>query len=85
MKLGLREMEFFNCRNSHLWADNNPYARHVANHQHPFSINVWVGIIGEDLLGPYRIKGRLTGASYLHLLQDELPLLLANTDLRKRK
>jgi hypothetical protein len=29
----------FNYHNSHLWAENNPHARHVANHQHHFSIN----------------------------------------------
>jgi hypothetical protein len=45
-------------------------------------MNVFTGIIGDDLLGSFRIQGRLTGASYLYLLQDKLPLLLENIDLR---
>jgi hypothetical protein len=73
----------FYFHNSHLWAENNPHARHFANHQCHFSINVWAGIIRDDLLGPLRIQGRLTGASYLHLLQDELCLLLENNDLQR--
>jgi hypothetical protein len=30
----------FNCHKSHLRAENNPHACHIANHQHHFSINV---------------------------------------------
>jgi hypothetical protein len=43
------------------------------------------GKIGGDLLGSLTIQGRLTGALCLHFLQDELPLLLKNTDLRTCK
>jgi hypothetical protein len=73
---GLTRDGIFNYHSSYLWSEKNPHAHHVGNHQPHFSINVWAGIIGDDLLGPCRIQGRLTGASYLHFLQDELPLLL---------
>jgi hypothetical protein len=41
----------FNCRNSHLWTENNCHARHAANQQRYFSINVWAGTIWDDLVG----------------------------------
>jgi hypothetical protein len=67
-----------------MWAENNPHAHHAENHQYQFSINVAAGIISDDLLGPFRIQGKLTDlryALYLHLLHDELPLLLENNDI----
>jgi hypothetical protein len=78
---GFKQDGIFNRHNNHLWAENIPNARRDANHQRQFSINVWAGIIWGDLLGPFRIQSRLTGASYLHLLQDELPLLSVNSGL----
>jgi hypothetical protein len=83
MRLGLHEIEFLTT--SHMCAENNPHAHHIANQQCQFSINLWAGIIRDDLLGPFRIQGRLTGALYLHLLQDELPLVLEDNDLQTCK
>jgi hypothetical protein len=36
----------------------------ASRHQHRFSINVWVGIVGDQLLGPVVLPNRLTGAVY---------------------
>jgi hypothetical protein len=55
------------------WAENNLHAYHVTNHQLEFSKNMWVAIIRDDLFGIFRIQDRLTVASYLHFLQDEIP------------
>jgi hypothetical protein len=82
---GFTQDRIFNNRNSQQWAENNPHAHHVANQKHHFSMNVFAGIIRDNLLGSFRIQVRLTGASYLHLLQDKLPLLLENIDLRTLK
>ncbi|KAJ4435499.1 hypothetical protein ANN_18115 [Periplaneta americana] len=52
-----------NMGDEHLWADENPHAVEETRHQHRFSINVWVGVLG-DRLRPYVLPQRLTGARY---------------------
>lgn len=71
----------FNCHNTHIWADENPHAIRDSHHQQQFSINVWAGIVGNQLLGPYELPGRLNGNTYLDFLNgpfqdmiDEIPL-----------
>ncbi|KAJ8954565.1 hypothetical protein NQ318_000800 [Aromia moschata] len=41
--------------------------------------NVWVGIIGENIIGPFFIEGNLNGETYLALLQNTVML----TNVRK--
>lgn len=66
----------FNTHNDHIWAVENPHAirRRVA--QIRFSVNVWAGIMGDHLIGPYLLPSRLTGPNYLLFLQQVLPQLL---------
>uniref|UniRef100_A0A8D8ZE00 Transposase n=1 Tax=Cacopsylla melanoneura TaxID=428564 RepID=A0A8D8ZE00_9HEMI len=43
-----------NFHNNHIWATENPHGMvQKKNHQQTFSFNVWAGIIGDTLLGPY--------------------------------
>jgi hypothetical protein len=35
------------------------------NFQHRFSINLWCGVLHDQLIGPFVFPGRLTGAVYL--------------------
>lgn len=65
-----------NFHNNHIWLDENPSAIFEARFQDKFSINVWAGIIGNRLLGPYVMPQRLNGPAYLHFLQNTLPVLL---------
>jgi hypothetical protein len=37
---------------------------------------VWYGFIDDQLYGPFTLEGYLITDSYLHFLQDELPLIL---------
>jgi len=46
-----------------------------SNYQHHFSVNVWCGVIGDQLFGPYIFPQRLTGDIDANVLQDELPPL----------
>jgi hypothetical protein len=39
-----------NFHNTHVLVDDNPHATAVSRSQHRFSINVWVGIFGDQLL-----------------------------------
>ncbi|KAJ8938357.1 hypothetical protein NQ318_000149, partial [Aromia moschata] len=38
--------------------------------QNPENVNIWAGIIGENIIGPFFIDGNLTGETYLALLQN---------------
>jgi len=65
-----------------------PHAIQEARHQTTFSINVWVGIVGDRLLGPFRLPERLTGTTYREFLerltQDILPDVLDDVPLQLR-
>ena len=39
-----------NLRNVHTWSRNNP---HETNFQMRFSVNVWCGVLGNRLIGPF--------------------------------
>jgi hypothetical protein len=41
-----------------------------------FAVNAWAGIIGDMLISPHILPAHLTGQSYLHFLEEDLPLLL---------
>lgn len=73
-----------NFHNTHEWADENPRAYFEYGHQDRFSINVWVGVIAEHLIGPWVLPNRLNGALYLQFLQTVLPELLEDLDLETR-
>lgn len=73
-----------NFHNNHIWAQENPHGIVESHFQEQFSLNVWGGIIGDHLIGPFFLPGRLTGRSYRHFLQHELPLLLEDVPLLLR-
>ena len=72
-------------RNSHLWDRDNPHGFVESIYQHRFSINVWCGVNGDHLNGPYIFPQLLTGDTYAKVLQDELPALLKNVPLQTRR
>jgi len=75
----------FNIHNSHHWQVNNPHVIYPHSHQHRFSVNVWAGIVADNLIGPYLMPSPLTGESYKIFLQDVLPGLLENVPLNFRR
>jgi len=42
-----------NLRNVHTWSHNNPHETSVTNFQKRFSVNVWCGVLGNRLIGPF--------------------------------
>ncbi|KAJ8935781.1 hypothetical protein NQ318_018408, partial [Aromia moschata] len=62
----------------------NPHWMMEANTQYPEKVNVWVGIINSQIIGPYFFDGTLTGARYLDFLQNflvpELRMLFPGDD-----
>jgi len=62
-----------NTRNFHLCDLDKPHGTVKNNYQHRFSVNMWCGVIGDQLIGPYIFPQLLTGDIYASILQDELP------------
>ena len=58
-----------NTKNSHLWDRDNPHGTVESNYQHLRALNVWCGVIGVQLIGPYNFPQRLTGDIYANYLQ----------------
>lgn len=66
-----------NRQNCRYWADHNPHWIRETHTQFPQKVNVWAGIIGDQILGPIFLDGNLNGATYLTLLRDDLMPALA--------
>lgn len=66
----------FNPHNNHYWAEENPHIPFIRGYQQKFSVNVWCGILGDNLLGPHFLPPRLNAGNYLEFLQEVLPEFL---------
>lgn len=73
-----------NLHNMHVWSDENPHGTLEVKHQQRFNINVWAGIVGDYLIGPYVLPARLTGAVYKDFILNTLPELLEDVPLQIR-
>jgi len=65
-----------NRHNCHYYSDVNPHWQRNQEFQRQWSINVWVGIVGDHIIGPYFFLDNLNAANYLSFLQNDLPDLL---------
>jgi len=73
-----------NSRNVHTWSRENPHETRVTNFQRRFSVNVWCGVLGNRLIGPFVFHNYLTGNTYEAFLRNELPGLLEDIPLMVR-
>ncbi|KAJ8935862.1 hypothetical protein NQ318_015973 [Aromia moschata] len=67
-----------NHKNCRYCSRENPHWMRELHTQNPEKINVWTGIIGENIIGPFFINGNLNGETYLALLQNNVVPTLAN-------
>lgn len=74
-----------NYHNLHHWAYENPHDIQQGASQVRISVNVWAGLVGDQLLGPHVLPERLNADSYLHFLQDALPEYLDDVPLALRQ
>lgn len=58
-----------NCR---YWSDTNPHWAEEGHTQYPQKVNVWAGVIGRHIIGPFFLDGTLTADRYLQLLQNHV-------------
>ena len=73
-----------NYRNTHSRDDENTHTTVTTHYQHTFSLNVWCGLLGHNLVGPFFLPPRLSGVFYLQFLQDNLPELLQDIPIANR-
>jgi len=73
-----------NSRNLHTWSHDNPHETSVTNFQRRFSVNVWCGVLGNRLIGPFVFDNNLTGNMHEAFLRNELPGLLEDIPLMIR-
>lgn len=74
-----------NLHNMHYWSIENPHWLRQVQHQQPWSVNVWCGIVGNVIVGPYFIPGILNGNNYAQFLRNVLPTLLEEVPLTTRQ
>ena len=70
-----------NSRNLHMWSHDNPNKTSVTKFQRRFSVNVWCGLLGNKLIGPFVFDNNLTGNTYKVFLRNGLPGLLEEIPL----
>lgn len=75
----------FNSHNSHTWSYENPNTLRQRGFQQQLSVNVWAGMVGNELVGPYILPPRLNGAMYRRFLESTLPDLLDDVPLDIRQ
>ncbi|CAH2006857.1 unnamed protein product [Acanthoscelides obtectus] len=54
------------------WSRENKHLSIPVRTQYPQKLNVWAGILGNNIIGPFFIDGTLTAAKYLALLQTQI-------------
>lgn len=75
----------FNFHNLHYWAQENPHRVRIRNRQYRWSVNVWIGQLGNRLIGPHFLPRILNGAIYLDFCDNTLPLLLEDVPIAERQ
>jgi hypothetical protein len=73
-----------NTSNLHSWAHKNTNEVEEHQFQQQSSVNVWCGVLGDNLMGPHVTEGYLT-APYWNFLEDELPLHSEKVPLAKER
>lgn len=75
------EVNTWNCR---YWSEENPHWLREIDNQRIWKVNVWCGIIDNQIVGPIFIEGNLNRFKYVRLLQEELPAKLEDLPLNLR-
>ncbi|XP_066601289.1 uncharacterized protein [Prorops nasuta] len=71
----------FNSRNYIVWREENPHAARECAFQYRYTVNVWAGLIGNNIIGPYFLPPRLNGEVYADFLREQLGVLLEDVPL----
>lgn len=72
----------YNRKNTNYWSAANPHKYEMIKFQGRSSINVWCGMLANQIIGPLFYRGSLTGQRYLRFLQNEIEDLLEELPLQ---
>lgn len=67
-----------NRQNCRMWANENPRLNLMTRSQYPQKINVWAGILGHHIIGPFFLNGNLNGERFLQLLEADITPAIAD-------
>ena len=70
-----------NRQNFRYWNTKNLHLSIPSRSQYRQTVNVWAGILGHRIIGPYFIEGYLTGERYLQLLEENVAVAVENLEL----
>lgn len=73
----------FNRNNEHFWAIENPRQNMEIRNQIRFGLNVWAGILNNEIIGPFIFENNLNGAGYLNILENYLSDYLENLPIER--
>lgn len=62
--------------NTRWWSTTNPHIIAKTHFQETWSVNIWAGIIGNEIVEPRLFPNTLNGADYLNFLREDLRVLL---------
>ncbi|XP_070524010.1 histone-lysine N-methyltransferase SETMAR-like [Cardiocondyla obscurior] len=79
-----RKNGYINRQNEHHYAENNPRCIKEINIQDRWTVNVWLGIIGDHVIGPEFIQGYVNAEYYSEFLLNRLNDLLEDVPLAQR-
>lgn len=63
---------YVNRHNCRYWCQKNPNEHREAHTQRPKKLNVWAGILKDEIIGPFFIDGNLDGPKYILLLHNDI-------------
>lgn len=63
---------YVNRHNCRFWCEVNPNEHREAPTQRRQKSNVWAGILGNEIIGPFFIEGNLDGPKYIILLHNHI-------------
>lgn len=73
-----------NRHNFHYYDTENPHLFRTMDRQNRWSLNVFGGIVGNHVIGPYFFNGHLNGSEFLRFLKGDFCTLLENVPLNIR-
>ena len=66
------------------YSDENPHVTCSASFQRRFHVNIWAGILGITLIGPFIIEDSMGGEVYLNFVEDVVMPMLDDMSLQSR-
>lgn len=73
-----------NTHNLHVWGHENPHETWDRSFQNQFKVNVWAGIINDQVCGPHIFPERLNAVHFHQFLENDLINLLEDVPLETR-